>query len=204
MKVYIKCTKTYKKHYISVQVHFLCTRYNNRYYVSVHVHFLCTLYTNRHYVYVHVHFLCTPYTNRHYVSVHLRTLHLKTIKPSTDMQIILKTVLWSWGEVCTNVQKHSVYWCTVYTKSVHVQKHSVCWCTVYTKSVHVQKHSIDCCTVYTKSVHVQRYSVCYRFLYKPLVQNSITYTMKMYGWYRPSYVKDNVYISKHLCKSSWE
>ena len=143
LKVYIKCTKTYNKHYISVHVHFLCTPYNNRFYVfvhvhflctlytnrhyvSVHVHFLCTLYTNRHYVYVHVHFLCTLYTNRHYVSVHLRTLHLKTIKPSTNMQIILKTVLWSLGEVCTNVQKNSVYWCTVYTKSVHVQKHSVC------------------------------------------------------------------------------
>ena len=173
MKVYMQCTKAYDKHYISVHVHFLCTPYNKRHYVSVHVHLLCTLYTNRR-----------------YVSVHLCTLHLKTIKPSTDMQIMLMTVLWFWGEVYTNVQKHSIYWCTVYTKSVHVQKHSVGWCTVYTKSVHVQKHSIDCCTVYTKSVHVQKYSVCYRFLYKPHVQNCITDTMKMYGWYRPSYLTE--------------
>ena len=156
------------------------TMFLNMYHFCVHCTPTDTMFMYMYTFCVH----CTPIDTM--FSVHLRTLHLKTIKPSTDMQIILKTVLWSWGEVCTNVQKHSVYWCTVYTKSVHVQNYSVCWCTVYTKSVHVQKHSIVCCTVYTKSVHVQRYSVCYRFLYKPLVQNSITYTMKMYGWYRPS------------------
>ena len=115
MKVYIQCTKTYNRHYISVHVHFLCTPYNNRHYVSVHVHFLCTLYTNRHYVSVHVHFLCTSYNNKHYVYVHLCTLHLDAIKPSTDMQIMLMTVLLSWGEVYTNVQKQNVCRCTVYT-----------------------------------------------------------------------------------------
>ena len=72
------------------------------------------------------------------------------------------------------------------TQKVYMYRNIVSVGVQCTQKVYMYKNIVSIVVRCTqKSVHVQRYSVCYRFLYKPLVQNSITYmymyTMKMYG-----------------------